>query len=161
MKDYIATPKPNNYQSLHTTVIPTGLVIPNDSSNVGKATKGKYSQALFPIEIQIKTGEMERLAQFGIAIDSWQCADEISRSKNDSVEEKLNNSEAISTSNNGGRLLTREKEDQIVFNGRLSMSPQKLDSYSMTRRINWLNSIRQARRISGNSIGKRICGLCY
>jgi len=143
MKDYIATPKPNNYQSLHTTVIPTGLVIPNDSSNVGKATKGKYSQALFPIEIQIKTGEMERLAQFGIAIDSWQCADEISRSKNDSVEEKLNNSEAISTSNNGGRLLTREKEDQIVFNGRLSMSPQKLDSYSMTRRINWLNSIRQ------------------
>ncbi len=143
MKDYIATPKPNNYQSLHTTVIPTGLVIPNDSSNGGKVSKGKYSQALFPIEIQIKTGEMERLAQFGIAIDSWQCADEFSRSNHDSVEEDGNNAEGIITSNHVGGFPVREKEDQAVFNGRLSMSPQKLDSYSMTRRINWLNSIRQ------------------
>lgn len=46
-KDYIAIPKANGYQSLHTTLF-------NDTGNV-------------PIEIQIRTEEMDAMANYGIA----------------------------------------------------------------------------------------------
>ncbi|XP_021763215.1 putative GTP diphosphokinase RSH1, chloroplastic [Chenopodium quinoa] len=49
MKDYIATPKPNGFQSLHTTVIPF------------------LYESMFRLEVQIRTEEMDLIAQRGIA----------------------------------------------------------------------------------------------
>ncbi|KAI3414368.1 GTP diphosphokinase [Psidium guajava] len=49
MKDYIATPKPNGYQSLHTTVIPF------------------LYESMFRLEVQIRTEEMDLIANRGIA----------------------------------------------------------------------------------------------
>lgn len=59
MKDYIATPKTNGYQSLHTVVLPLG------------------SRKLFPLEVQIRTEEMQRYAEYGIAGENWVAAGKV------------------------------------------------------------------------------------
>ncbi|CAL5224551.1 g7251 [Coccomyxa viridis] len=182
VKDYIATPKTNGYQSLHTTVLPLG------------------AEKLFPLEVQIRTAEMHRLAEYGIAGENWTAAKKASDKKDlgslppgfsppqnalSAVNGMLRRLMALGELNlynysggmpalsgspemngkvNGTALGKAEKVNgrtykvaglsrDLVQAGRYG--GMKLDQQVMTRRINWLNSIRTWQSEFVNSLSAR------
>ncbi|KAF3562789.1 hypothetical protein DY000_02010867 [Brassica cretica] len=96
MKDYIATPKPNGYQSLHTTVIPF------------------LYESMFRLEIQIRTEEMDLIAERGIAVYY------------------------------NGRALSAELAENPIPKSRKSRGKTGcLNNSDFALRIGWLNAIRE------------------
>uniref|UniRef100_A0A7N0TTL5 Putative GTP diphosphokinase RSH1, chloroplastic n=1 Tax=Kalanchoe fedtschenkoi TaxID=63787 RepID=A0A7N0TTL5_KALFE len=96
MKDYIATPKPNGYQSLHTVVIPF------------------LYESMFRLEVQIRTEEMDLIAERGIA---------------------AHYSGRVSVTGLIGHMLPKGAKSR----GKLVC----LNNVNIARRIGWLNAIRE------------------
>ncbi|KAI3749205.1 hypothetical protein L2E82_19812 [Cichorium intybus] len=96
MKDYIATPKPNGYQSLHTTVIPF------------------LYESMFRLEVQIRTEEMNLIAERGIA------------------------------AHYSGKVIVNGLVRHTMANDRyLRGKPVCLNNANVALRIGWLNAIRE------------------
>nr|XP_043635587.1 putative GTP diphosphokinase RSH1, chloroplastic isoform X2 [Erigeron canadensis] len=95
MKDYIATPKPNGYQSLHTTVIPF------------------LYESMFRLEVQIRTEEMNLIAERGIA------------------------------AHYSGKVVNGLVKHTMVNERNLKGKPVCLNNANVALRIGWLNAIRE------------------
>ncbi len=93
-KDYISTPKPNLYRSLHTTVVgPDGI----------------------PVEVQIRTFEMHRTAEFGVAAH-WKYKAGVT--VNDKLEERLSWVRQLLNDDNDS--------DEIIRNIKYELVPQEV-----------------------------------
>ncbi|KAF5731422.1 hypothetical protein HS088_TW18G00099 [Tripterygium wilfordii] len=95
MEDYIATPKPNGYQSLHTTVIPF------------------LYESMFQLEVQIRTEEMNLIAERGIA------------------------------AHYSGRVFATGLVSRVMPTGRGPGKTVCLNNANIALRIGWLNAIRE------------------
>ena len=83
MKDYIATPKLNGYRALHTVVLPIGTEQQQHQQQQeseegeegsgggggGGGSGGGGEHEVFPLELQIRTEDMHRMAEYGISAD--------------------------------------------------------------------------------------------
>ena len=108
VKDYIATPKPNGYRALHTLVLPFG------------------SNDLFPLELQIRTAEMHRQAECGIAADS-------------AVMAHWHESARMAAA---GSLAAAQGADGAAA-AAAAAAAAGLSRDDMSRRVGWLQSIRE------------------
>jgi GTP diphosphokinase / guanosine-3',5'-bis(diphosphate) 3'-diphosphatase len=135
-KDYIAMPKPNMYQSLHTTVVGPG----GD-----------------PIEVQIRTVEMHRTSEYGIAAH-WRYKE---GSKHDNFEEKLTWLRSLlewQTDMRDSRLFMENLKLDLFDNQVFVFSP-KGDVYSMSAAATPLDFAYQVHTNVGNHcIGAKVNG---
>lgn len=113
-KDYIAMPKPNMYQSLHTTIIGPGGT---------------------PIEIQIRTYEMHKIAEDGVAAH-WAYKEGVSgKVQSTPLQERMNwfkdMMELQSESTNASEFVESVKHD--LFNDRVYVFTPKGDVTELPR----------------------------
>lgn len=99
-KDYISTPKPNGYQSLHTTVIFEG----------------------FPVEIQIRTEDMHHFAEYGVAAH-WIYKEK--RGKQDNLDIRLSWLRQMMEDDNVSIDELAESLNQDIYNGEIFVQSPK------------------------------------
>lgn len=138
-KDYISVPKANMYQSLHTTVV-GGRKMP------------------FPFEVQIRTWEMHRVAEYGIAAH-WRYKE--GEQKGNDLDNKLYWLRQIldwqSDTRDGKEFLDTLKTD--LFAEEVFLFTPKGDVVSMTKGATPLDFAYQIHSAVGNScVGAKVNG---
>ncbi|MCQ2510367.1 MAG: bifunctional (p)ppGpp synthetase/guanosine-3',5'-bis(diphosphate) 3'-pyrophosphohydrolase [Lachnospiraceae bacterium] len=142
-KDYIAMPKQNHYQSLHTTVI---------------GPKGQ------PFEIQIRTFEMHRVAEYGIAAHwKYKRASDGKKISPEQEEEKLNWLKQMiewqNDNDNNKEFMSLLKNDLNLFNDSVYCFSPKGDVKTLPRGscpIDFAYSVHSA--VGNRMVGARVNG---